>query len=101
KIDGYSELVQLLLKNFEVEQGPSDQSAPTNFIEFPYDWRLSNRESAKRLKKVIDDRLKAWRERRAKGAKVILMAHSMGGLISRYYLEVLEGWRDCRALITF
>jgi triacylglycerol esterase/lipase EstA (alpha/beta hydrolase family) len=25
----------------------------------------------------------------------------MGGLISRYYLEVLEGWRDCRALVTF
>jgi triacylglycerol esterase/lipase EstA (alpha/beta hydrolase family) len=25
----------------------------------------------------------------------------MGGLVARYYLEVLEGWRDCRALITF
>jgi hypothetical protein len=29
------------------------------------------------------------------------MAHSMGGLVSRYYLEVLEGWRDSRALFTF
>jgi len=25
----------------------------------------------------------------------------MGGLIARYFLEVLDGWRDCRALITF
>ena len=25
----------------------------------------------------------------------------MGGLLARYYLEALEGWRDCRALITF
>jgi hypothetical protein len=25
----------------------------------------------------------------------------MGGLVARYYLEVLEGWRDCRALFTF
>ena len=25
----------------------------------------------------------------------------MGGLVARYYLEVLEGWRDCHALITF
>ena len=33
--------------------------------------------------------------------RVALIAHSMGGLVSRYYLEVLEGWRDCRALITF
>jgi hypothetical protein len=24
----------------------------------------------------------------------------MGGLVARYYLEVLGGWRDCRALIT-
>ncbi len=25
----------------------------------------------------------------------------MGGLVARYYLEVLEGWRDCRALLSF
>ena len=25
----------------------------------------------------------------------------MGGLVSRYYLEVLGGWRDTRRLITF
>jgi hypothetical protein len=25
----------------------------------------------------------------------------MGGLVSRYYLEVLGGWRDARALVTF
>lgn len=29
------------------------------------------------------------------------MAYSMGGLVSRYYLEVLEGWRDSQALFTF
>jgi hypothetical protein len=50
----------------------------------------------------LDKRLKRWREASgAEDAKVILLAHSMGGLISRYYLEVLEGWRDCRALFTF
>jgi hypothetical protein len=25
----------------------------------------------------------------------------MGGLVVRYFLEVLGGWRDCRALVTF
>jgi len=25
----------------------------------------------------------------------------MGGLVARHYLELLDGWRDCRALITF
>ena len=29
------------------------------------------------------------------------MAHSMGGLVSRYYLEVLGGWHNARALFTF
>jgi hypothetical protein len=34
---------------------------------------------------------------------VIFIAHSMGGLVARYYLEVLGGWKDgtTRALITF
>jgi pimeloyl-ACP methyl ester carboxylesterase len=34
-------------------------------------------------------------------AKLILVGHSMGGLISRYFLECLEGWRDTRMLVTF
>ena len=51
---------------------------------------------------MLDKRLKTWREYSgAQDAKVILLAHSMGGLVSRYYLEVLEGWRDCKALFTF
>jgi hypothetical protein len=32
---------------------------------------------------------------------VILIGHSMGGLISRWYLHKLDGWKDCRELITF
>src|SRR5262249_43220640 len=28
------------------------------------------------------------------------MAHSMGGLVARYWIGVLEGWRRCHALIT-
>ncbi len=31
----------------------------------------------------------------------MILAHSMGGLVARYYLEVLGGWKDTRALITF
>ena len=34
-------------------------------------------------------------------AKLILIGHSMGGLVSRYFLECLDGWRDTRMLITF
>jgi pimeloyl-ACP methyl ester carboxylesterase len=66
------------------------------------EFRRDNRVTARKLKKLIDRKLPQWREHRgAKDAKVILLAHSMGGLIARYYLEVLEGWRDCKALVTF
>lgn len=105
KIDGYTQTSRLISDNFNVTPGdiyndPDDKAA--NFYQFPYDWRRDNRANAHILKKLIDKRLKRWREASgASDAKVILMAHSMGGLVSRYYLEVLEGWRDSRALFTF
>jgi pimeloyl-ACP methyl ester carboxylesterase len=105
KIDGYTQTARLITDNFDVTPGdiyndPDDKAA--NFYQFPYDWRRDNRVNARILKKLIDKRLKCWRESSgATDAKVILMAHSMGGLVSRYYLEVLEGWQDSRALFTF
>jgi len=105
KIDGYTKTARLITDNFDVIPGdiyndPDDRAA--NFYQFPYDWRRDNRANARILKRLIDKRLKCWREKSgASDAKVILMAHSMGGLVSRYYLEVLEGWQNSRALFTF
>ena len=102
RIDGYTALAHLIANNFEVIAGSVAQPTPANFIEFPYDWRQSNRTSARRLKRVIDERLALWREwSHWHDARTILIAHSMGGLVARYYLEVLDGWRDCKALVTF
>ncbi|OYD91279.1 lecithin--cholesterol acyltransferase [Nostoc sp. 'Peltigera membranacea cyanobiont' 210A] len=102
KIDGYTTTARLITDYFEVISGDIREDKPANFFKFPYDWRRDNRVNAKILKKYLDLRLKQWREYTGiKDAKVILMAHSMGGLVSRYYLEVLQGWRDCKALITF
>ncbi len=92
KIDGYTDLVQAIKANFSFPDN--------NLIIFPYDWRLSNSFNAKRLKDVIDKQLKELPSYN-RDTGVILIAHSMGGLVSRYYLEVLEGWRHCRAFITF
>jgi pimeloyl-ACP methyl ester carboxylesterase len=96
KIDGYTEVARTILDNFEVADG-------RGFEWFPYDWRLSNRHSARRLAEFIKPRLEAWRKTHGADARVVLVAHSMGGLVARYFLEVLDGghWRDCRALLTF
>jgi len=95
KIDGYTKVVQRIAREFDVAPG-------RNFFEFPYDWRRDNRVTARRLARMSHDWLKAWRQQSGKNsAKLILVAHSMGGLVSRYFLECMDGWRDTRMLITF
>jgi len=67
---------------------------------FPYDWRKSNSEAAGKLA----DRLDALVALQP-AAEITLLAHSMGGLVSRYYLESGQfdgrpAYRAVRRLIT-
>jgi pimeloyl-ACP methyl ester carboxylesterase len=102
KIDGYTAFRNLFTQEFEVVQGDLNSDKPANYFEFAYDWRRDNRVAARQLQRLVETRLPQWREfSGAANARVILVAHSMGGLVSRHYLEVLGGWRDCRTLITF
>ncbi len=72
-----------------------------NFFPFPYDWRLDNRINARRLAHDAERWLHDWQTQTGNAdARIVLIAHSMGGLISRYYLECLEGWKNTRTLIT-
>jgi hypothetical protein len=93
KIDGYSKLSGYLQRQFAVTAG-------RNFFAFPYDWRRDNRVAARRLKEQTGRWLWEWR-RESPDAKLILVGHSMGGLVARYFLECLDGWRDTRRLVTF
>ncbi len=95
KIDGYTKVAKTIEKRLGATQNE-------NFFLFPYDWRRDNRVSARRLQRDSHAWLKRWREKTNNpDAKLVLIAHSMGGLVSRCFLEVLGGWRDTRALITF
>ncbi|HEY7765810.1 MAG TPA: hypothetical protein VIB38_12535 [Aestuariivirgaceae bacterium] len=95
KIDGYSTIARAISSEFDVRSG-------LNYFEFAYDWRRDNRVHARRLARLAPSWLKTWRQVSGNtSAKLVLIAHSMGGLVSRYFLEVLGGWRDTRMLITF
>jgi hypothetical protein len=68
--------------------------APGQVIDFAYDWRLSVRYNAAQLKKLVENRLGIWRERtRQPEARVVLLCHSMGGLIARFYTNFLDGYQ--------
>jgi len=95
KIDGYTRITKAIEEIFLVTPGK-------NFFPFPYDWRRDNRVAARKLARASHQWLKDWREQSGNDdAKLILVGHSMGGLVSRYFLECLEGWKDTRALVTF
>jgi pimeloyl-ACP methyl ester carboxylesterase len=94
-IDGYSQIRSSIFGRFDVVEGQ-------NWFDFPYDWRRDNRVAARHLAERAPGWLRSWRQRSGNDdAKLVLIGHSMGGLVARHYLEVLEGWRDTRMLVTF
>ena len=66
--------------------------------ECPYDWRLPNEESAKRVADKVQEAAQKYKD-------IVIVAHSMGGLISRHYLESgffdsASGYKNVSTLIT-
>lgn len=95
KIDGYSALRRQLFARFDLAEG-------RNYLEFPYDWRRDNRVAARRLDRSARAALAHWRQVSGQpDAKLMLVGHSMGGLVARLFLELHEGWRVTRRLVTF
>lgn len=94
KMDLYGSFGRMLRESIGLRLGE-------NFFPFAYDWRRDNRVSARKLAAFVDDKLAAWRKTSGnQAAKVILIGHSMGGLVSRYYIECLGGWQNVRRLFT-
>ena len=95
KIDGYTKFRDDVVRRFGVVPGD-------NYFEFPYDWRRDNRVAARALARRTHDWLTRWREKSGNAdAKLVLVCHSMGGIVARLFLEFLDGWRDTRTLVTF
>ena len=84
KLDRYSRLSDYLEESLGYERGK-------DLFEFPYDWRQDCRLAAKHLGNAID----TWKM----SPPVVIIAHSMGSLVSRYYVERLGGKKKVSRMI--
>ena len=84
---------------------------PSALLEFPYDWRLPTTHNASLLADAVHRHLAAWRlhpaaieaaNRRPNGRRpqVVLIAHSMGGLVCRDMFAIPGAADDVRAVLT-
>jgi pSer/pThr/pTyr-binding forkhead associated (FHA) protein len=81
KIERYSALGDFLCEDLGYER-------EKNLLEFPWDWRLDLYVAAQKLGEQIE----RWRDQSAEArAPITLIAHSVGCLIARYYVEKLGG----------
>ncbi|WP_329320772.1 MULTISPECIES: esterase/lipase family protein [unclassified Streptomyces] len=84
---------------------------PAAICEFPYDWRLPVAFNARRLAEAVDRHLAAWTAHPAyeearrhapegRSAEVVLVAHSMGGLLVRELTRIPGAVERVRATLT-
>ena len=100
---GYDGLMSFLRSDrfHLVDAVPGDDGVMPNLVAFPYDWRLSNRYNARRLAKIAIPALERWRRQPGmRDAKLVLVCHSMGGLIARWFAEQESGRDYIRTIIT-
>jgi pSer/pThr/pTyr-binding forkhead associated (FHA) protein len=89
KLERYGRCINFLTKTLGYRKD-------VDLLEFPYDWRVDLRVAARQLA----ERVQAWRAKRlGSRAKIVIVAHSVGGLVSRYWIERLGGKDQVERLI--
>lgn len=76
KLDQYNRLGDYLVEELGYQRG-------VDFFEFPYDWRQDVRISASQLAALV--------ESLPRTQPLVIIAHSLGTMVSRYYIERLGG----------
>lgn len=100
---GYSRLIAALERRCHLTPPqPHELDLLPNLIPFAYDWRLSCRVNGRRLAARVGPVLERWR---AQGpafadARLVLVCHSMGGLVARWFVEREGGAEVTRRIVT-
>ncbi len=101
-IRGYSGLwasMHRLLRPIKIDTGhPQRRVLDAELVAFPYDFRRGVCDAADRLQAEIHDRVGEISSR--DDPPVVVVAHSMGGLVARHWLARPGEARYCRGLIT-
>lgn len=99
---GYDRLLARLRAIVRGADSHSGRGGAPNVLPVPYDWRLSNRENGRRLKRIVEPALERLRAQggRFAGAGITFVCHSMGGLVARWYVEQEGGWEVTRKVVT-
>ncbi len=88
--DFYGSIIDTLRDSAGYQRGVVGESAPKGmrrYYIFAYDWRMDNVESARKLSQLIKNIRRDYNDPEL---KVDIIAHSMGGLVARYYLRYGE-----------
>jgi hypothetical protein len=99
-IQGYEDRIHQLLSRFtgttiQVWRDGEPINERTDVLLFPYDFRRSIVEAAEHLDRAIGEWLLQIPERHRAG-RVVLLAHSLGGVVARYWLGPLGGTLGAR-----
>lgn len=88
--DFYGSIIRTLRDAAGYQEGRVGETATSGdrrYYVFAYDWRRDNVESARKLSELIKNIRKDYND---PDLKVDIIAHSMGGLVTRYYLRYGE-----------
>jgi hypothetical protein len=102
-VHGYDGLLRRLAKRHGavLDDGTGAPNPDATVVAVGYDFRLGVADAAEHLDRILRPRLEhRWPKEDDRAARVIVVAHSMGGLVARYWAACLDGARWCRAIIT-
>lgn len=99
---GYKVLIDRLAEKFATVPDYGDQAGEVHpkarVVSFPYDFRLDCEHNAAELEEFVCRRLRylGLGDKRS----VIVVAHSMGGIVARTWVDRFDRWSTCRYLVT-
>ena len=106
KVPGYDDLVRGLLNGLDTPDLVVDVAADgatrdlrADIVLLPYDFRLGVEPAARRLAAEVTARLDHLPPQERVG-RVIVIGHSMGGLVARYWATDPDQARTCAAILT-